>query len=329
MANLPSAENVSGVGLAFNPALARFVSRHRDALDFISVSPERFWHDKGPRSGARQLRYRDIPEALHQLEQAKADLPLVAHGIGLSIASAGPLDHVHVEQLAHWRKRFPFAWFSEHLAWFRLGPQHDWRGVGLLLPPVYDHAVLPELTEKIQQLHAGLGCDVLLENTVNYSPLPDQDLDEAEFLNALTCRSPCQILLDLHNLHTNAVNHGIDPYAQLERINLDHVRELHIAGGEAFAGMWTDAHAGSCPPQVWNLLQHVLMRAPEIRAVTLEIDESWVMRISEAQLLAELDQARNIWLRTRPSARHDTLIGIMSETRSEAGNKNTVSDHVA
>ncbi len=329
MAPTPSAKNVSGVGLAFNPALARFVGRHRAALDFLSVSPERFWHDRGPRSGARPQRYRDIPDTLRQLDQAMGDLPLVAHGIGLSIASTGPLDDVHVEQLAHWRQRFPFVWFSEHLAWFRLGPQHDWRGVGLLLPPVYDRAVLPELTGKLLQLHNGLGCDVLMENTVNYSPLPDQDMDEAEFLNALTAQSPCHLLLDLHNLHTNAVNHGVDPYAQIDRLDLDRVLELHIAGGEAFAGMWTDAHAGSCPPQVWNLLQHVLIRAPGIRAVTLEIDESWAMRISEAQLLAELDQARSIWQQTRARRAGATHDRAAHDANTHDTATRTAADHVA
>ena len=67
---------LSGVGLVFNPPLARFISEHRSALDFLEISPERFWHDRGPEWGRTAERYVEISEAVRQLEQARGDLPL-------------------------------------------------------------------------------------------------------------------------------------------------------------------------------------------------------------------------------------------------------------
>jgi uncharacterized protein (UPF0276 family) len=290
-----TATSPSGVGLVFNPALAGFVGAHRDALDFLEISPERFWHDRGPAWGQRSDRYEEIPEAVAQFEEARGDLPLLAHGVGLSIATPGPLDQGHVEQIARWGHRYGFAWFSEHLAYMRLGPEAGWRGIGVMIPPVYDVAVLEDLEVKVRQVRDILGLEVLLENAVDYTPVQDADLEEAEFLRALAFRTSARLLLDLHNLHTNAVNHGGDALAVVDALDLTLVHEIHIAGGESLAGQWTDAHSGRCEPEVWLLLEHVLSRPNAVRAVTFEVDESYATRMDAGAVLDELARARSIW----------------------------------
>ena len=290
-----TAAGPSGVGLAFNPALADFVAAHRYALDYLEVSPERFWHDRGPAWGQAPERYTEIPEAVAQLEAARADLPLLAHGVGLSIATAGPLDLGHVQQLARWNQRYEFAWFSEHLAYFRLGPEAGWRGIGVMVPPVYDIAVLEDIRVKVQQMCDVLELEVLLENAVDYTPVPDAELSEAEFLHALSTQTQARLLLDLHNLHTNAVNHGTDAFAVIDALDLRLVYELHIAGGEPLARQWTDAHSGRCAPEVWPLLEHVLSRPNAVRTVTFEVDESYAARMDATAVLGELARARTIW----------------------------------
>jgi uncharacterized protein len=283
-----------GVGLAFNPALAAFVDRHADALDHLEISPERFWRDRGPACGRAADRYLELPDTVAQLEAVRGDLPLLAHGVGLSIATAGPLDIGHVEQIARWHERYDFGWYSEHLAYFRLGPDAGWRGLGLMVPPVYDEAALHDIGAKVRRIHELLGLVVLLENTVDYTPVPDAELDEAQFLTRLTTQTPAALLLDLHNLHTDAVNHGRDPYALLDSLDLTTVTEVHLAGGEPLAGQWTDAHSGRCPEQVWALLAHLLARPHRVRAITLEADESYALRLPDEVLLDELARARGL-----------------------------------
>jgi hypothetical protein len=284
-----------GVGLVFNPALAGFVAAHRDALDFLEISPERFWHDHGPAWGQRPDRYEEIPEAVAQFEVARGDLPLLAHGVGLSIATTGPLDRGHVEQVARWHDRYQFAWFSEHLAYMRLGPEAGWRGIGVMIPPVYDVAALEDLEVKVQQVRDILGSEVLLENAVDYTPVQDAELDEVTFLHAVAERTGARLLLDLHNLHINAVNHGGDALAVVDALDLTLVHEIHIAGGELLAGQWTDAHSGGCPPEVWALLEEVLSRPNSVRAVTFEVDESYATRMDVSAVLNELARARAVW----------------------------------
>lgn len=296
----------AGIGLAFNPALAAFVTANRAVLDYLEVSPERFWHDRGPASGRAADRYREIPEAVAQFEAARGDLPIVGHGVGLSIATAGPLDIGHVEQVARWRERYGFAWFSEHLSWFRLGPADGWRGVGMMLPPVYDAETLADVAEKVRVVAQVLGTEVLLENAVDYAPATDAELTEAEFLTRLATRTPARLLLDLHNLYTNAVNHGGDAGAIVDALDLTLVRELHIAGGEPLEGFWTDSHSGRCPEPVWDLLERVLARPNAVRGVTFEVDESYVGRLGDEALRDELARARSIW----EAARSKDLVAV-------------------
>ncbi len=281
-----------GVGLAFNPALAAFVEKHADHLDYLEISPERFWRDRGPQCGRDADRYAELAEAVAQLEAVRSDLPLVAHGVGLSIAAAGPLDVGHVEQVARWTEKYGFAWYSEHLAYSRLGPDQDWRGIGIMVPPVYDRATLADLTGKLRQVRAILGLDVLVENAVDYAPAEVADFAEPEFLMALSRQSGCGVLLDLHNIHTNAVNLGRDASAAVDAMDLGTVGELHIAGGEPLDGFWTDAHSGRCPAKVWELLERVLSRPNGVRGVTLEIDESYASRLGDDVILEELERAR-------------------------------------
>jgi len=284
-----------GIGLAFNPALAAFVAGHRETLDYLEISPERFWHDRGPALGRAADRYREKADAVAQFEAVRGDLPLVAHGVGLSIARDGPLDVGHVEQVARWRDRYGFGWFSEHMSYFRLWPDDGWRGVGMMLPPVYDAEALDDLAPKLRELRHRLGIEVLLENAVEYTPVPDAELGEAEFLTRLAERSEVRLLLDLHNLYTNAVNTGGDMAAVVDALDLRLVRELHIAGGEPLEGMWTDSHSGRCPEPVWDLLGRVLARPNGVRAITFEVDESYAGRLGDAALRDELARARAIW----------------------------------
>lgn len=282
------------VGLAFNPVLASFVAQRGSELDFLEISPERFWFDRGPAWGLDPGRYAENPAAIAQLEAVRGDLPLVAHGVGLSLATAGPLDQGHLEQLARWRRRYSFPWFSEHLAYFRLGPEAGWRGIGVMLPPTYDEAVLEDLELKAERVRDVLGVPFLLENAVNYTPVPDPELSDAEFLLALSRRSSAGLLLDLHNLHTDAVNRGLDPFALIDALDLSRVQEIHLAGGEAWGERWIDSHSGLCPPEVWALLDHVLGRESAVRAITLEIDESHATRVTADEISGELARVRSL-----------------------------------
>jgi len=77
------------------------------------------------------------------------------------------------------------------------------------------------------------------------------------------------------------------------------VVEAHIAGGSEFAGMYTDAHSGPCPEPVWRLLEHLVPRAPGLRAITFEFHDSYYHFLGPQGIREQLARARSIFSQYR------------------------------
>jgi len=114
-------------------------------------------------------------------------------------------------------------------------------------------------------------------------------------MNAICEQGDCLHLLDLHNVWCNAVNHHHDPCAAIDRMRLDRVGEIHIAGGAWQDGFWMDAHNSRVPEEVWKLLEYTLPRAPRVGGVVFEVLEEHVSRLGPELIVGELARAREIW----------------------------------
>ena len=285
--------SVPGVGVLFNPALVDFVAQHAQALDHLAVIPDRCWVDPGP---GGQERFRPLPAPLALLDRVAQHRPVTLHGIGLSICSAEVFDRPYVDNLARWSAHWRARWVSEHLSFSRVGSAHE-VNAALALPIAYDDEMLDLLVPRIDAVQQRLGVPFLLENNVAYVSIPEQGMGEAEFLNRLCARTSCSLLLDLHNLYTNAVNHRFSAHAFLDELELERVVEVHVAGGQPMMGFHTDSHTGPVHEGVWPLLSAMAGRATALQAVTFEFHESsWPMLHTEG-VLAQLAQARAVLAR--------------------------------
>lgn len=281
-----------GVGLLFNPTLPAFVDEHRASFDYLEIIPDREWIDRGRNSSSR---YSVLGKSLDFFRRVRESKPLLCHAIGLSIGSAKLFDTGHVEQIRCLQQELSFAWHSDHLSFARV-PQGDHEmHTAISLPVPYDEDVLGLLVERVKHITSVVQCPFLLENNVYYVDTPDQEMNEAEFLNRLSRESDCGILLDLHNVYVNSRNHGFAPETFLRDLDLSRVVELHIAGGDDLMGYYTDAHAGPVAEPVWGLLEETLHSAPWIRGVTFEFHESSYRLLRTDGILTELDHARKIW----------------------------------
>jgi uncharacterized protein len=289
-----------GVGLLYVPSLPNFLREHVEALDYMAIVPDRFWVDDGPGAGPR---FRDFERQVELLDWVAARRPIVGHSVGLSIGSAGLFDVGHVEQVAKWQARYAFPWHSDHLSFTRLpGMDAHSEEAGLAVPVPYDREVLDMIAERVERVRALVPVPFLLENNVYYVDLPGQEMTEPEFLNALSARSGCGLLLDLHNVYVNSVNHGFDARAFLDEVDLASVVEVHIAGGSEVAGMYTDSHAGPVAGPVWELLDEVVERAPNLCGITFEFEDTYLPALGGNDgVLRELERARRAWAR-RPAA---------------------------
>jgi uncharacterized protein (UPF0276 family) len=284
-----------GVGLLYNAALPEFVRSNVEAMDYLAITPDLFWLDRGPKYAER---YEELESWIQTLDWVAQRRPIVSHNIGLSIGSATSLDTAYLEQIARFQKRYQFPWHSDHLSFAQVrGASGDDHNAGLAVPIPYDEDVLELVAARVALVSEKIPVPFLLENSVYFVDIPEQDMTEVAFLNRLTQRSGCGLLLDLHNLYTNARNHAFDAFVFLDELDLSSVVEIHIAGGDEFAGMYTDSHAGPCPEPVWELLDHAVSRTPNLRGVTFEFHFSYYPLMGEAGVRAQLDRARAAWAR--------------------------------
>ncbi len=286
---------VPGVGILYNPSLTAFVRDAADEIDYVSVIPDRTWIDRGAGAAGR---FAELPEASAVIRDAAVRFPLVMHGIGLSICSAEVFDDSYLDQLASWAARHNCLWTSEHLSFSRVGSGHE-TNAAVALPIPYDGEMLDLLIPRVLAAQDRIGRPFLLENNVAYIIFPEEEMDEAAFLNRLTEATGCGLLLDLHNVYTNATNHGFDALGLLRRLDLGKVVEVHIAGGDEMMGFHLDSHAGPTLEGVWALLDFVAPRAPNLRGVTFEFHESSWPRLHAEGVRAEIARARNILAQAR------------------------------
>jgi uncharacterized protein (UPF0276 family) len=296
-----------GVGLAYQAPLAPLIKTAGGELDYVEIVPDILWTDLGPGAVPRHI---DDSAGLAALVRASLGRPLVAHGIGLSIGSAGTFDSAHIAQVERWRQRLGFPWHSDHLA-FHLVEHRGWQmNAGITLPLARDRATIELLAPRIREVRARVPVPFLLENNVYYFDIPGCEMDEARFLNTLCRDSGCGLVLDLHNVYTNARNHGFDAAALLADIELEHVGEIHVAGGMELDGFYLDAHSDTVPDAVWSLLEWTLPRCPNVGGVTFELFGSWFDSVGNERVLRDMRRLKSMWaaasrarrVRARPAA---------------------------
>jgi uncharacterized protein len=97
-----------GVGLR-QKHFARWLSE-RPAADWVEVISENFFARGG--------------RPLAVLEKVRANLPVVMHGVSLSIGSTDPLNALYLAELKQLAGRLEPAWISDHLCWGSHGARY-------------------------------------------------------------------------------------------------------------------------------------------------------------------------------------------------------------
>jgi len=285
-----------GVGLAYQAPLRSLIEQAGTDLGFIELVPDILWSDLGPEALPR---YIDDHDGLAFMQRIAH--PIIPHSIGLSIGSAHQFNRDHIAQMRQWWERLQFPWHSDHLAYHLAEHQGSEMNVGITLPLPRDHATLELLIPRVHEVMQRIPAPFLLENNVYYFDIPEAEMDEATFLNTLCAESGCGLLLDLHNVYTNSRNHGFDAQKFLAQLDLEHVGELHVAGGMELDGFYLDAHSGPVPPPVWALLEWTLPRCPNVGGVVFELFGSWFDVVGEQRVRRDLERLWEIWAWAQPA----------------------------
>ena len=217
-------------------------------------------------------------------------IPMTAHGIGLSIGTDVPLDLAYLDKVAAIVERLQAPAYSEHLAFTR-APGRD---LANLLPLPKTEEVAEAIIAKVRTIQSRIPVPFLLENISYLFEWPESRMTDVEFLNLVCRETGAGLLLDVENLYLNAHNHKFDPHAFLNDLPAGIVKEVHVAGGVTVhkdflaRPFLADSHSHPVPDGALDLLDRVLVRhRPD--AVVLERDD----RLQEFdEILADVRRIR-------------------------------------
>lgn len=193
-------------------------------------------------------------QPLRVLERLCESYPLSVHCVGLSLGGVDPVAPRHLSKLKNLVDRFDPGFVSDHLSWGAVDGIH----LNDLLPLPYTEEALDVVCRNVAATQDCLGRSILLENVSSYLTYRHSTIPEWQFIAEVSRRSGCGILLDINNIHVNAVNHGFDAGEYLESIPHAAVKELHLAGFEESVTCLIDTHSRPVADEVWNLFAKVV-----------------------------------------------------------------------
>ena len=289
----PEPSRQLGVGLIYWSGLAPLFEA--GVVDVLELEPQTIW-EKVAWSG--EWRYRVNHALLDRV--ASYPQPKLLHGVGQPLGGVTPDPVEHVTQLKQAVRRLRPAWVSEHLSFNRFHGPHGPVEVGFLLPPRQSPASVRVAAANIRAYREALGCPVAFETGVNYLQARGDELPDGDFFADVAETASCGILLDLHNLWCNEVNGRARVLDVIDRLPLDRVWEIHLAGGAPHHGYWLDSHSSGVPEPLVDLAAEVIARLPSLGAINFEVLPEHLDAVGLDAVQQQVEQLRGLW-RLRPA----------------------------
>lgn len=281
------------VGLGWRADLASGVFSNLERIDLLEVIADDFFD--APRLEVRALK------------TLASHVPVVLHGVGMGLASSVPVETKRLEKMARLFELVRPQFWSEHLAFVRGGGIE----IGHLAAPPRTADTLEGAAENLSRATRVVGSKPLMENIATLVDPPGSTLSESGWISGILASSDCDLLLDLHNVYANGVNHGYDPKAFLRQIPAARIRAIHIAGGKFISApdgsqRLLDDHLHDVPDPVFELLEETAALSQHSLTVILERDGAYP---SMDCLMAQMEMARQALARgrARRAAAHEVL----------------------
>jgi uncharacterized protein len=276
-----------GVGITYSSAIVPLLERRPELFHVVEIEPQTTWiRTTDPH--VPYLVREEVVEHLLALPGRK-----LIHSIGAPVGGTVRPDAAQLPLLRQAVERFDSPWISDHLS-FNQTPEF---ATGFFLPPRQTMAGVEAVTRSIRDLQRAVGAPLAVETGVNYlKPLADE-LRDGEFVRYVAETADCGILLDLHNVFSNALN-GRQPLDEfLEDLPLHRVWEVHLAGGMEVDGFWLDSHSGAIPDALYAIVERVIPRLPNLGAIIFEIFSSFVPVVGLDLVEEQIHRLHALWAR--------------------------------
>jgi uncharacterized protein (UPF0276 family) len=205
---------------------------------------------------------------------AASGAPTTYHFLDVNLDEPEDLDPAWLDAVRAAAAVLAPAWMCGDAGLWHLGPRD--RAHMCLLPPILTDGAATALAEGIVALREATGLEVLPENPPGAAFVGDLHL--LDFYARLAERADTGILLDCAHLAIYQRVTGRDPLDGLDDFPLDRVVEVHIAGGAARTvdgfTFVDDDHTPHVLHDTWAIVDHVLPRASNLRAVVLECERN-------------------------------------------------------
>lgn len=265
-----------GFGIGLRPTHYLPILENHPPIDWFEIVTEDYLVEGG--------------NPIYYLDRIRERYPVVMHGVSLSIGGIDPLDMEYLAKVKRLADRIHPAWISDHLCWTGIN------GINLhdLMPLPYTEEALQHVVERVERVQDYLGCQILLENPSSYITYQHSTISEWEFLNALSQRADCLLLLDVNNVYVSAFNHGFSAIDYLNGLPPQRVKQFHLAGHLDLGTHIVDTHDHPVIEDVWKLYAEAVQRFNPVSTL-IERDDH-IPPLEE--MVKELQQARSIAKKT-------------------------------
>ncbi len=261
-----------GLGVGLRNKHFNYLLHNPAQVDWFEIISENFMDDFG--------------FARHVLMHVRKQVPVVMHGVSLSVGSTDPINFKYLDKLKALAEVIEPAWISDHLCWTGVAytNTHD------LLPMPMTHESLTHVCERVMRIQDYLNRPLILENPSTYLQFKASTISEWGFLSSLATTTGCGLLLDVNNVFVSANNHGFSAANYINNLAHEHIVQMHIAGPTDCGDLLIDTHDQPVPSEVWKLYAQAQQLTGGVSTLL-----EWDAKIPDyPDLLIELYKAREV-----------------------------------
>jgi len=268
-----------GIGLR-SPHISRILEENPQ-IGWLEIHSENYYAKGGP--------------AIKYLTEIRKNYPVSFHCVGNSLGSAQKIDLNHLKPLKKLIEMIDPFLVSDHISWGATADQN----LNDLLPLPYTKEAVEAISNNISLMQDYLGRKILIENPSTYLSFKNPEMDEADFINQVTRKTGCELLLDVNNIFVSSQNNAeFNPKEYLEKIDKKSVAEIHLAGhskskifdGKKDKQILIDTHNDLVCSEVWQIYKMAIKKFGKIPTLI-----EWDQDIPQLEvLLSEVEKAKKI-----------------------------------
>jgi len=274
-----------GIGATYSSALDPLIDRHPELFDVLEIEPQTTWIKTRDRHRPFQID--------NQVLDHLAGLPgrKIIHSVGRPVGGTLAPEPAELDLLRDMVTHLNAPWVSDHLSFNQISEF----ATGFFLPPRQTLAGVENAAAAIRRLEAALMVPIAVETGVSYLRPREDELPDGEFMARVAEMANCGVLLDLHNVYCNSVNRRQPLDEFLTQLPLERVWEVHLAGGFEMDGFYLDAHSGPIPEPLLKIVEEVIPRLPNLKAIVFEIFPSFIPIVGLDLVKDQLEWLHAVW----------------------------------